>query len=103
MLQKTINTRTQRCKETLLYKSRKYDRQNVLDNFYVGTEATGIPVLQYWLAQFTKHYVWLTQMCSTPDAWTGADWDEVLTDLHNYLFLLEALLYEMHKMSKPNS
>jgi hypothetical protein len=42
-----------------------------------------------------KHITSIADMVKEPNAYTTNQWKEKITDLHNYLFLLEALLIDM--------
>ena len=74
-----------------------------LSNFKEAATLQGVSPEQALYGMLAKHLVSLAEMCKSvteqEQAWPQSVWDEKLTDSHNYLFLLEALLKERYGWS----
>jgi hypothetical protein len=69
-----------------------------LSNFKKAAELQGVTPEKALLGMVTKHFVSLCEMVADIEEvpWPKEVWEEKLTDTHNYLFLLEALVQERY-------
>jgi hypothetical protein len=102
-LQITIRNAFYRCTHLMARKSKEYSPgHDRLSNFKDAGAMQRISPEQALFGMLTKHLVSLADMCKAvmiggmDGGMTQAVWEEKLTDAHNYLFLLEALLKERY-------
>lgn len=84
-----------RCMAKLEEKSHEYSEgQDRLDQFYkTGAMNNEPPTKSAW-GMASKHVTSIADMVKHPDAYAIEHWYEKLTDLHNYLYLIEAIVRE---------
>ena len=100
--QVTIRNAFYRCTYVLNKKRIEYaPGEDRLVSFKDASELQGVSPEQCLWGMLTKHLVSLGSMCKLADScaipYSKEVWEEKLTDAHNYLFLLEALLKERYK------
>jgi hypothetical protein len=109
-LQITIRNAFYRCIHLLNRKGKEYaPGEDRLQNFKDAGELQSISPEQALFGMLAKHLVSLADMCKPLTMWENlgptlhsqAVWEEKLTDAHNYLFLLEALLKERYGWVGP--
>lgn len=112
-LQITIRNAFYRCTRLMARKSQEYSPgEDRLQNFKEAGELQSISPEQALFGMLAKHLVSLADMCQGvtlldgPGAPVGTGktqevWEEKITDSHNYLFLLEALLKERYGWTGP--
>lgn len=112
-LQITIRNAFYRCTRLMARKSQEYSpNEDRLENFKVSGEEDNISPEDALWGMLRKHLTSLGMMCraipaakfmphSSADIYPQAVWEEKITDAHNYLFLLEALLKERYRWTGP--
>lgn len=95
-----------RCTHLLAKKKLEYaPGEDRLESFKKASELQAIPPEQCLWGMLTKHLVSLNGMCKLAGScaipYSQEVWEEKLTDSHNYLFLLEALLKERYGWTGP--
>jgi hypothetical protein len=105
-LQITIRNAFYRCTRLMHIKGQEYSPgHDRLSNFKDAGAMQKISPEQALYGMLTKHLVSLADMCKGITAGgepaTQEMWIEKLTDAHNYLFLLEALLKERYGWTGP--
>lgn len=94
-LEKIFKTRINACKDLLLSKGIEYaPKDDRLKNFYDGAELLGCTPKQYALALVTKHIIALKDHINTNNPLSDAFIDEKISDIINYMILIEAINYE---------
>lgn len=86
-----------RSKRVLLKKEKEYNVEdsNRLDQFYRAGFAQNINPCEALIGMATKHYTSIADMCKVPSNYSVKQWNEKLTDLRNYTYLLDALVRDM--------
>lgn len=80
----------------LLAKEREYAIEgNRLVQFYEVSELADTNPVEALVTMAAKHFTSIMNMAKNPDTYTSGMWDEKITDLRNYTFLLDALLRDM--------
>lgn len=107
-LQITIRNAFYRCTRLMARKSQEYSpNEDRLENFKESGKEDNISPEEALWGMLRKHLTSLSMMCraitNRPDYSPQAVWEEKLTDAHNYLFLLEALLKERYGWTGPES
>ena len=107
-LQITIRNAFYRCTRLMHSKGKEYSPgEDRLQNFKEAGTLQGISPEQALFGMLAKHLVSLAEMCRAVTERPGyspqAVWEEKLTDAHNYLFLLEALLKERYGWTGPEN
>ncbi len=86
-----------RCKSVLIKKAKEYSKPG--GDRLIQFKKTGMMEdrnpTEALFSMADKHVTSIADMVKEPDAHTTKQWQEKITDLHNYLFLLEALLIDM--------
>jgi hypothetical protein len=110
VLQITIRNAFYRCTRLMARKSQEYSpNEDRLENFKeAGREDQVSPEEALW-GMLRKHLASLNMMCRALTPTPVANhvphpqtvWEEKLTDAHNYLFLLEALVRERNGWQGP--
>lgn len=100
-LQITIQNAFYRCTHLMARKSQEYSpNEDRLENFKESGKEDHISPEEALWGMLRKHLTSLGMMCRaltvSPNYSPKAVWEEKLTDAHNYLFLLEALLKERY-------
>lgn len=91
-----------RSKRVLLKKEKEYsDGQDRLNQFYRAGAADQVPPTQALLSMAVKHYTSISDMCKDPYGYSIKQWNEKLTDLRNYTYLLDALVRDMREEIPP--
>jgi len=93
-----IDIVNERTKEILTKKASEYaidSTQDRLTQFHRAGSAQDINPAQALLGMMTKHYTSVSDMAKNPTGFTYSLWMEKLTDLHNYLYLLEGLICDL--------
>lgn len=95
---KLVNDSFDRCLKTLISKRSEYVKgEDVLVNFKIASELNAEhPVRSLW-GYCTKQIISVAGMVDSPISYNLEKWEEKLVDIHNYLFLLEALLNDEHR------
>lgn len=96
---KIVADRMNICMATLIDKGAEYASDtDRLHNFKVAAAIDNEePVESLW-GMFKKHLVSIIDMKNNPDTATKALMDAKLTDAHNYLLLMEAVLVERNNL-----
>ena len=108
-LQITIRNAFYRCTRLMHVKGKEYSPgHDRLCNFKDAGAMQRVSPEQALFGMLTKHLVSLADMCKEVSAvgtcgMPQATWEEKLTDAHNYLFLLEALLKERYGWTGPEA
>lgn len=95
-----IEGRFKKCKDLVFGEKRdKYSSEegDVLWSFKSGAAMAESPLLKYGYDLFTKQLVWLLKVAKGEYELKERDIDELFNDLHNYLFLLEAIIWEKRR------
>ncbi|RPI51240.1 MAG: hypothetical protein EHM49_07465 [Deltaproteobacteria bacterium] len=104
-LQITIQNAFYRCVHLLHRKGREYSPdEDRLSNFKKAATLQKISPEEALFGMLAKHLVSLSDLCRAITCgmdWSQAFWEEKITDSHNYLFLLEALLKERYRWQGP--
>jgi hypothetical protein len=105
-LQITIRNAFYRCTRLMHSKGKEYSpNEDRLENFYESGREDNISPEEALWGMLRKHLTSLGMMCRAltvrPKNVPQAVWEEKLTDAHNYLFLLEALLKERYGWPGP--
>ena len=105
-LQITIRNAFYRCTHLMHRKGKEYSPgEDRLQNFKEAGELQSVSPEQALFGMLAKHLVSLADMCKrvTTNVVSAPKeaWHEKLTDAHNYLFLLEALLKERYRWTGP--
>ena len=82
------------CKKTMIHKAAEYADEDRLHNFKTAAAMQGVSVKQALWGMAAKHIVSITDMCMSPENFPLNVWDEKIGDAINYLFLLNAVVYE---------
>lgn len=85
-----------RSKKVLLKKKDEYsgDRDR-LEQFYRAGAAQNIGSCEALMGMATKHFTSIADMVKDPHNYSLKKWNEKLTDLRNYTYLLDALLRDI--------
>jgi hypothetical protein len=105
-LQITIRNAFYRCTRLMARKSQEYSpNEDRLENFKAAGEDDGVSPEEALWGMVRKHLTSLSMMCrdltTSPRYVPQPVWEEKLTDAHNYLFLLEALVKERYGWKVP--
>lgn len=105
-LQITIRNAFYRCTRVMHSKSQEYSpNEDRLENFKVSGQEDNISPEDALWGMLRKHLTSLGMMCRAitySAAYSPQKvWEEKLTDAHNYLFLLEALVKERYRWKGP--
>jgi hypothetical protein len=88
-----VNHRLEKCKETLGLKGAIYaDKNDRLKNFYDGAALNECTPEQYAFMLVTKHIVAIKDHIRDSRGMSEAFIDEKITDVINYMLLIEALV-----------
>ena len=89
-----------RSKKILLKKEKEYNMEstNRLNQFYRAGSAQDINPCEALIGMATKHFTSIADMCKAPLDHSLGKWNEKLTDLRNYTYLLDALIRDMGGM-----
>ncbi len=84
---------TNRSLKVLMKKADEYsDDKDRLEQFYRAGAAEATTPHMALIGMATKHYTSIADMCKKPGDFTLKQWDEKITDLRNYTFLLDAVV-----------
>ena len=105
----TIREAFDRCTRLMHRKGQEYSPgHDRLENFKEAAQADSISPEEALWGMLRKHLTSLSMMCREITSFPGSTchatqglWEEKLTDSHNYLFLLEALLKERYGWIGP--
>lgn len=90
-----FDSSTNRSKRVLLKKQKEYaSDSDVLENFRRSGQAQNIPTPAALVGMMTKQFISLTDMVKCPELYNISIWNEKITDIRNYTYLLDALLRE---------
>ena len=86
-----------RSKKVLLKKQLEYTTtdDNRLEHFYRAAIVQKINPHEALLGMATKHFTSIADMVKDPFEYNIKQWNEKITDLRNYTFLLDALVRDM--------
>lgn len=86
-----------RSKKLLIRKQAVYTSgdDDRLEQFYRAAAAQKINPCEALIGMATKHFTVIADYCKDPEAHSIRFWNESLTDLRNYTYLLDALIREM--------
>ena len=80
----------------LTEKEKEYSQDNNrLIQFYESSAITNTNPCEALIGMATKHFTSIAYMAKNPSSFSLDRWDEKITDLRNYTFLLDALLRDM--------
>lgn len=86
----------QRSIKVLQEKEKEYSgKEDRLEQFHLSALEQGINPCQALIGMSSKHSTSIATMVKRPYSFTLKQWDEKLTDLRNYTFLLDALLRDL--------
>jgi hypothetical protein len=88
-----------RSKKLLLKKQSEYttgDRDR-LEQFFRAGAAQSIEPTEALIGMATKHFTSICDMAKDPNSYTLKQWNDKVTDLRNYTYLLDALVRDMRK------
>jgi len=94
---KLCNEGHERSRRILLQKSHEYSTHdgNRLQQFYDIAEIASKTPTEALIDQAMKHVTSISTMSKDPGAFDIEEWDEKLTDLRNYTYLMDALVRDM--------
>lgn len=82
--------------KVLQEKEEEYSSEgNRLSQFYEVSELADCYPCEALIGMAAKHFTSIMHMVKDPHSYSLDQWDEKLTDLRNYTFLLDALLRDM--------
>jgi hypothetical protein len=85
-----------RSKKLLIKKAVEYSGdEDRLEQFYRAGCAQMINATEALIGMATKHFTSIADMAKRPDEYSLKKWDEKVTDLRNYTYLLDALVRDM--------
>lgn len=86
-----------RSKKVLLMKASEYSDEDGdrLEQFYRAGSVQDILATEALIGMATKHYTSICSMAKNPLNYSIKEWNEKLTDLRNYTYLLDALIRDM--------
>lgn len=85
-----------RSKRLLLRKEKEYSSGcNRLEQFYRAGAAQSITPHSALIGMAMKHVTSIADMCKDPFNFTIKQWNEKITDLRNYTYLLDALVRDI--------
>ena len=85
-----------RSKEVLIKKAVEYSGdEDRLEHFYRAGSAQAILSTEALIGMATKHFTSIADMARDPKGYPLKKWNEKLTDLRNYTYLLDALVRDM--------
>lgn len=86
----------QRSVKVLQEKEKEYAKEDDrLIQFHRVSKRRGVNPCEALIGMAAKHYDSIEQMVQDPYNFSPAEWNEKITDLRNYTFLLDALLRDM--------
>lgn len=89
------NRKLEQCRSVLCSKAKEYATEDRLHNFKTAAALQGVSPRQALAGMMAKHTVSVYDMCMSDEDYSGAMWDEKITDSINYLLLLNALVQEL--------
>jgi hypothetical protein len=85
-----------RSKEILMKKEKEYSQgKDRLEQFHRAGAAQAISPPEALIGMATKHYTSICDMAKDANNYTIEQWDEKISDLRNYTFLLDALIRDI--------
>ena len=85
-----------RSKRILIKKEKEYsDGRDRLEQFHRAGAAQAISSTEALMGMATKHFTSMADMVKNPFDYSLKEWDERITDLRNYTFLLDALVRDL--------
>ena len=85
-----------RSKKLLIKKAAEYStNEDRLEQFYRAGCAQLTPATFALIGMATKHFTSIADMSKKPEEFSLERWNEKLTDLRNYTYLLDALVRDM--------
>jgi len=92
-----VDNSTNRSLKTLLKKASEYSTEegNRLEQFYRAGAAIGIEPTAALMGMASKHITSIADMSYKPTKYSLKQWNEKITDLRNYTYLLDALVRDM--------
>jgi len=85
-----------RSKRVLIKKEKEYSLgTDRLTQFYRAASAQDINPCEALVGMVTKHFISIADMSTNPHDYSLRKWNEKITDLRNYTYLLDALLRDM--------
>jgi hypothetical protein len=94
---KLTNEGHERSRRVLLQKAHEYATPsgNRLEQFYESSKLLDNTPTEALIYMATKHFTSISIMSKCPGEYTIEQWDEKLTDLRNYTYLMDALVRDM--------
>lgn len=94
-----VDASISRSKRVLLKKQTEYTSSNRdrLEQFYRAGAAQAIPATSALVGMMAKHFTSVSDLARRPFEGDLKTWNEKLTDLRNYTFLLDALVRDMRE------
>ena len=85
-----------RSKRLLIKKAAEYSGdEDRLEQFYRAGWTQNITSTEAFIGMATKHFTSIADMTKHPEDFSLKKWNEKLTDLRNYTYLLDALVRDM--------
>ena len=96
-LEKLIEERIQTCKRVLLKKSEEYSSESDrMRNFNTAGRMLGMPPYRVAFMYMMKHFESVYEIVVNDRPATPSVWEEKITDLINYLLLIDAMWRNMY-------
>ena len=90
----------ERSVKVLLEKEKEYSvKGDRLGQFHEVAKLAGSNPAEALVAMSAKHFTSIVRMAQNPYTFSPAKWNEKITDLRNYTFLLDALLRDMEVLT----
>ena len=100
VFQELVEHRMVVCQSILKDRARQYATKDRLWNFKRAASIMGTPVPAAVVGMMNKHLVSVLDIAQGIRAFNIADIHEKFTDLHNYLYLLEAAIVEQNEQAQ---
>lgn len=85
-----------RSKKVLIKKEKEYSNgRDRLEQFHRAGTAQNIKPTEALMGMATKHFTSMADMVKNPLDYSLKEWNERVTDLRNYTFLLDALVRDL--------
>ena len=94
LFNKVVDEQLTTCKNVLCSKANEYATEDRLHNFKQAAHIQKTSPTKALAGMMAKHTVSIYDMIESGREYTGAMWDEKITDSINYLLLLKALVYD---------
>ena len=97
-LESLIEERIKKCKDVLLKKSEEYSSDSDrMRNFNTAGRMLGMPPYRVAFMYMVKHFESVYEIVVNDQPTSPALWEEKITDLINYLLLIDAMWRKSHE------